>query len=330
MSALRLKVEESGIRTTRRRVWRSFPRVMACFYSPGYFHALPPGHPFPMGKFPEAHAMLCANAGNGILSFHEVGEADRAVIECVHHPDYLDRLCRGDMTQREATQLGLPPSVELYRRSAREVEGTRRAAWTALDHGIAANLAGGTHHAFPDHGEGFCVLNDVAITIRDLHASHPGMRVFVADTDAHQGNGTHAIFANDPRVFTYSIHVGRNYPSRKVAGSLDVPLERYAEGSEYLRQLAATLPAALDHFRPDLVFWISGADPHRNDRFGQLQLTAAEMARRDAQVVTWALVRSLPLVVLYGGGYNREIGNTARLHRNTIIQAARVAQTFGK
>ncbi len=302
---------------------------MRCFYSPGYFVPLPDGHPFPMRKFRDAHRFLLESKILTPADITDVDPAKRSTIERVHHPAYLDKLISANLTERERTILGLPPGRALYGRSAREVEGTRRAAWTALDTGIAANLAGGTHHAFPDHGEGFCVLNDVAITIRDLQRTHPTLRVFVCDTDAHQGNGTHAIFTNAPTVLTYSIHVGRNYPTRKVPGDLDVPLDRFAPGDDYLTALRATLPDAVDRFRPDLVVWISGADPHRNDRFGQLQLTAREMTTRDEFITRLFLDHQIPLAVLYGGGYNREVENTARLHRNTITTAAKLSRAGG-
>lgn len=292
---------------------------MRCFYSPEYFFPLPEGHPFPMRKFPEARTHL-----GDRVTVEEIGPCADEVIARVHQPAYLTRLRAAALTAREATQLGLPPGEALYRRSAIEVEGTRRAAWAALEHGVAANLAGGTHHAFPDHGEGFCVLNDVAIAIRDLQAELPALRVFVCDTDAHQGNGTHAIFTGEPAVFTYSIHVGANYPSRKVPGCLDVPLDRFASGDVFLAALERTLPDAIAAFAPDLAFWISGADPHRNDRFGQLQLTARDMHARDAWVAGLFRARGIPLVVLYGGGYNREPTHTARLHANTIRTTAEI------
>ncbi len=294
---------------------------MRCFYSPEYFFPLPEGHPFPMRKFPEAHAHL---QGNASLEIVEIGPCDDPRIARVHESDYLRRLRDGALTPRESSQLGLPPGEALYRRSAIEVEGTRRAAWAALEDGAAANLAGGTHHAFPDHGEGFCVLNDVAIAVRDLQADYPALRVFVADTDAHQGNGTHAIFAEDSRVFTYSVHVGANYPSRKVAGSLDAPLERFVAGQTYRRELARTLPPAVAAFAPDIGFWIAGADPHRNDRFGQMQLSARDLLDRDRFVATLFHDRKIPLVTLYGGGYNREPTHTARLHAQTIRATAEI------
>ena len=301
---------------------------MRCFYSPGYFLPLPEGHPFPMTKFPLAHRLLLENGTVDPGDIVEVEPASRERLERVHTPEYLDRLARGDLTPKEATVLGLPPSPELFERSAREVEGTRRAMWAALADGVAANLAGGTHHAFADHGEGFCALNDVAVGVRDLHAEQPDLKIMVVDTDAHQGNGTHALLGDDPRVFTYSIHVAANYPSRKVPGSLDVGLERFVPGAVYLDALRGSLPDAVDSFRPDLAVWLSGADPHQNDRFGQMQLTVRDMSERDACVLGLFLPRKIPLAVLYGGGYNRELANTARLHRNTVaatVEAARLA-----
>lgn len=274
-----------------------------------------------MIKFPMAWEMLLSGGVIGEKDVIEVEPVAREHLERVHTLEYLDRLARGDLTQKEATLLGLPPSPGLFERSAREVEGTRLAVRAALADGVAANLAGGTHHAFADHGEGFCALNDVAVAIRDLQVDFPHLKIMVVDTDAHQGNGTHALMATDSRVFTYSIHVGSNYPSRKVAGSLDVGLERFVGGDAYLRALRESLLPAVERFRPDLAIWLSGADPHQNDRFGQMQLTLRDMSERDRFVLSLFVPRGIPLAVLYGGGYNRELSNTARLHRNTVAAA---------
>ena len=173
----------------------------------------------------------------------------------VHTAAYLTAIRTGMLSREALVRLGLPPCEELLTRSRRETAGTVAAMWAALEDGLACNLAGGTHHSFADRGLGYCVLNDVAIAIRDLHAIDPERRVFVIDTDAHQGNGTNEIFASDKRVFTYSIHVGRNYPAEKKMGSLDVELPRFVSGAEYLQQLDATLPAAFERFasRPCLL-----------------------------------------------------------------------------
>jgi len=242
----------------------------------------------------------------------------------VHTAGYLTSIRTGTLRRDDLVRLGLPPCEGLLTRSRRETAGTVAAMWAALEDGLACNLAGGTHHAFPDRGLGYCVLNDVAIAIRDLHAMHPERRIFVIDTDAHQGNGSNGIFAGDERVFTYSIHVGRNYPAEKTAGSFDVELPRFVSGAQYLERLNATLPAAFERFAPDLAFWIAGSDPHENDRFGQMKLSDADMAVRDRAVLDLVTKLRVSTVVLYGGGYNRDRVHTARLHANTV----KLAESF--
>jgi acetoin utilization deacetylase AcuC-like enzyme len=242
----------------------------------------------------------------------------------VHTAGYLTSIRTGTLRRDDLVRLGLPPCEGLLTRSRRETAGTVAAMWTALEDGLACNLAGGTHHAFPDRGLGYCVLNDVAIAIRDLHAIHPERWIFVIDTDAHQGNGSNGIFAGDERVFTYSIHVGRNYPAEKTAGSFDVELPRFVSGAQYLERLNATLPAAFERFAPDLAFWIAGSDPHENDRFGQMKLSDTDMAVRDKAVLDLVTKLRVSTVVLYGGGYNRDRVHTARLHANTV----KLAESF--
>ena len=295
------------------------PRLR-CFYHPDFFLPLPPGHPFPMEKFPQAHDILISEGA--AVEIAPVAPAPSRQLLRVHTSAYLRKLAHGTLDDMEVYKLGLPWHPRLLHRSSLETAATVAACHHALAHGMAANLAGGTHHAFPDRGLGYCVLNDVAVAIRDLHETRPALRIFVADTDAHQGNGTHAIFRGDERVFTYSIHGERNYPSAKEAGDLDVGLPREVSGQDYLAALTDSLPAALDNFPADLVIWISGADVHESDRFGQMRLTTAQMGTRDRLVVDWCLERRLPLAILYGGGYHREPGMTARLHANTITTAA--------
>lgn len=298
---------------------------MRCFYSQDFELDLPAGHPFPMEKFRLSKDMLLEG---GILRPEEIVEvkaADPFLLRRVHEADYIRRIESGLLDRKEQILLGLPAGPRLFSRSATEVEATRLACHAALEEGVAVCLAGGTHHAFREHGEGYCVFNDVAVAIRDLQLRRPGIRVMVVDTDAHQGNGTAALLAGDPRVFTYSIHVGRNYPSRKVAGTLDVETVRFVEGEMYLRQLFSSLADALDRFSPDLVIWISGADNHRNDRFGQMHLSLKDIQRRDETLLRAFVRNRIPVAVLYGGGYNRQPEFTAKLHRNTIATAKRVA-----
>lgn len=297
---------------------------MRCFYHPDYYFPLPAEHPFPMDKFWRAEAMIrAADCGA------RIEPAEPAPLEAVlrvHTPTYLEKIRHGTLDPAEALKLGLPAGEALLERSRLEVGGTLAATRAALSDGIACNLAGGTHHAFADRGLGYCVLNDVAIAIHDLEATEPGRRRYaVIDTDAHQGNGTHGIFAGHERVFTYSLHVGRNYPAIKTPGNLDVELPRDVHGTDYLEQLESTLAPALAEAAPDVVFWISGADPHVNDRFGQMRLSDADLAARDRHVLEQVTARRVPLVVLYGGGYNRDREHTARIHANTVILAAEFA-----
>ncbi|MGE9270690.1 MAG: histone deacetylase family protein [Verrucomicrobiales bacterium] len=303
---------------------------MRCFYSHDLELELPAGHPFPMEKFRLSKEMLL---DSGILSGEEIVEVNEAqphLLRSVHDPDYLDKIYRGQLDKKEQLRLGLPVTPKLYQRSATEVEATRQTCFAALEEGVAVCLAGGTHHAFADHGEGYCVFNDVAIAIRDLQARRPGIRVMVVDTDAHQGNGTASLLGDDPKVFTYSIHVGQNYPTQKIEGSMDVETVRYVEGEMYLKQLFSTLAAALDTFSPDLVIWIAGADNHSNDRFGQMYLTLKDLKRRDEVLLGAFLRNRVPVAVLYGGGYNRQTEFTAKIHRNTVATAKRLSESLRK
>ncbi len=301
---------------------------MRCFYSQELELQLPAGHPFPMEKFRISKDMLLEG---GILRPEEIVEVrpiDVHRLQRVHEPTYIGKIESGRLDRKEQILLGLPVTPGLFRRSATEVEATRLACHAALQEGIGVCLAGGTHHAFREHGEGYCVFNDIAVAIRDLQDRNPNIKVMVVDTDAHQGNGTAAILAGDPRVFTYSIHVGRNYPTVKVEGTLDVETVRYVEGEMYLKQLFNTLAAALDTFAPDLVIWISGADNHANDRFGQMRLSLKDIQRRDEVLLSAFIRNRIPVAVLYGGGYNREPQFTAKLHRNTIATAKKLAQQY--
>jgi len=296
-------------------------RLVRCFYDPGYVFPLPEEHPFPMDKFWRAEAMIRA-AGVPGLSIRGIEPASFEQLLRVHTPEYLEQIRMGALDHVAALKLGLTASEALLTRSRLEVAGTLAATAAALEDGLACNLAGGTHHAFPDQGQGYCVLNDVAIAVREQHLSRPNLRVFVLDTDAHQGNGTHGIFAEDPRVFTYSIHVGKNYPSVKTPGSMDVELPRYVSGDAYLEALEGSLTTAMHAFAPDVVFWIAGADPHEDDRFGQMRLNDGHFAARDDLILNLVTRAGIPTVVLYGGGYNRDREHTARLHAATVLRTA--------
>ena len=303
------------------------PAIMRCFYSQDFELTLPSGHPFPMEKYRVSKDMLLES---GIIlpeDIIEVRIADSHILQRVHDQDYVNRIYSCAIDRKEEMRLGLPVTPQLYTRSATEVEATRLTCRAALEEGVAVCLAGGMHHAFREHGEGYCVFNDVAAAIRDLQDWKPNIKIMVVDTDAHQGNGTNAILESDPRIFTYSIHVG-NAENRKFNGSMDVETVRYVEGEMYLKQLFSTLAAALDTFVPDLVIWIAGADNHRNDRFGQMMLSLKDLQRRD-EILLKAFIRNrIPVAVLYGGGYNRQAEFTAKIHRNTVAMAKKIATEF--
>jgi acetoin utilization deacetylase AcuC-like enzyme len=242
----------------------------------------------------------------------------------VHTERYVDAFTNGTLDDAEVRRLGFPWSLELVERSYRAAGGTMEAARAALDIGVAMNLAGGTHHAFPDRGEGFCVFNDVAIAIRALQHERLIERAAIVDLDVHQGNGTNAIFAGDDSVYTFSMHGRRNYPFTKVPGSLDVELEDGCGDDEYLSLLAAKLPGAIGAARPDLIIYLAGADAHADDRLGRLRLSADGLARRDVMVLDAAREVGIPVAVTIAGGYGRDIDVTVGIH----LATARIAREF--
>lgn len=293
--------------------------MLRCYSHQRYFADLPRGHVFPMTKFPTSARLV---AERGIGQVLDPGLIDDRDLLRAHAPAYVRAIRTGEYDDLTRQRLGLPwhPTISLRSHSA--TAGTLLAARAALKDGIAANLAGGTHHAFADRGEGFCVFNDVAVAVRALHAEEPLLHCMVVDLDAHQGNGTNDFFRDDARVFTYDVHVGRNYPSRKVPSDVDVPLSRYAGADEYFTRLTATLPEAVERFEPDLVFFNAGVDVHVDDRFGQMRLNDEDMARRDRYALGLCRDWGIPVCVVYGGGYNKAEGQTAELHVQTIAIAA--------
>lgn len=296
---------------------------MRCFYSTDLGLDLPAGHPFAGQKFAISKTMLVDSGVLGGEEIVEVRAASSGILKRVHDENYLAKIYHGRLDMKERLLLGLPVTRELYTRSATEVEATRLACLAALEDGVAAALAGGTHSAFREHGETHCVFNDIAAAIRDLQIRKPGIRVMVVDTAAGQGAGTNSLLEADPKVFTYSIHVGRR-SGRKVSGSMDVETVRYVEGEMYLRQLFESLAAALEIFSPDLVIWVSGADTHRDDRLGLMRLELEDLRRRDEVLLGAFLRNRIPVAILYGGGSNRKPEETAKIHRNTIATAKRL------
>jgi acetoin utilization deacetylase AcuC-like enzyme len=258
---------------------------------------------------------------SGLVAPDDLHEPERASVDAlllVHTERYVRALMAGALTEAEQRRIGLPWSESLVERSFRAVGGTCEAAAAALDRGVAMNLAGGTHHAFPDHGEGFCVFNDVAVAIRHLQREGKIRRAAVIDLDVHQGNGTHAVFAGDPSVYTFSMHGGRNYPFHKVPGSLDIELADGTDDDAYLTDLATALPRVLTASAPDLAIYLAGADAHEGDRLGRLRLTFDGLARRDAMVLDACREVGIPVAITIAGGYGRDIATSVKAHLNTV------------
>jgi len=295
---------------------------MKCVYHEGYAVPLSPGHPFPMPKYPLLRDRLLTE---GLLSGADTLEPEPLDLETLglaHTPEYLLKLATSKLSTGEERRLGLPWSEVLWRRSRLAAAGTLLAARVALAEGMAGNLAGGTHHAFADHGEGFCVLNDVAVAILRLRAEGLIERALVIDLDVHQGNGTAAIFAHDAAVFTFSMHGEKNYPALKMRSSLDVGLADGTGDAEYLAALAVHLPSVLTEARADIAFYVAGVDVVAGDRYGKLSLSEAGLAAREHGVITAVRERGLPLAIVLGGGYAPTRERTADLHTHVFRAAA--------
>lgn len=246
--------------------------------------------------------------------------ADEDVLR-VHTAAYVHKLKTGTLTASEQMRLELPFSQKIVDSFWLAAGGSMLAARCALQDGFGVNLGGGFHHAFPDHGEGFCMLNDVAIAVRRMQADGGAARALVVDTDVHQGNGTARIFADDPSVFTFSIHQARNYPQPKPPSDLDINLEDGIGDQEYLRELRRGLDESFAACSPDLLFYVAGADPYREDQLGGLSLTLAGLRQRDDLVFAEARRRGVPVAVAFAGGYARNTEDTVRIHINTVLAA---------
>jgi acetoin utilization deacetylase AcuC-like enzyme len=290
---------------------------MQVFYTPRYYADIGPGHVFPIRKFELVRDKLLAE---GTLEPSELLEPSPAPLEdvlLVHTSDYVSRLCSGNLTPKEIRRLGLPWSESLVQRSFYAVGGTLAATRASLAKGYGSNLAGGTHHSFPDRGEGFCVVNDVAIAIRAMRAGKLIERAAIVDCDVHQGNGTATIFAGDDDTFTFSIHGANNYPLFKAQSTLDVELADGTSDTEYLETLANYLPAVFAS-DPQIVFYLAGADPYKGDKLGRLALSIDGLRERDAFVLRECYEREVPVVTVMSGGYGKDINDTIEIHCNTI------------
>jgi acetoin utilization deacetylase AcuC-like enzyme len=236
----------------------------------------------------------------------------------VHDADYIHRLLNGELTQKEIRPIGLPWSREIVERARRSVGGTIEACRSALVEGVSVNLGGGTHHAFHDRGQGYCILNDAAIATRALQAQSLAGKIFIVDCDVHQGNGTAALFQNDPSVFTFSIHGKNNFPYRKEAGDMDIALEDGTADEDYLKALKRGIEFGLERIEADLVIYLAGADPFKDDRFGRLSLTKNGLAQRDRLVFQRCYEAGLPIAVTMAGGYARNVQDAVDIHFQTV------------
>ncbi|MGB8508111.1 MAG: histone deacetylase [Pyrinomonadaceae bacterium] len=290
---------------------------MRVFYTPRYYADIGDGHVFPIRKFELVRERLLNEGTLSPADIIEPQPAPVADVLLVHTEDYVTRLRAGTLTAREIRRLGLPWSKGLVRRSFLAAGGTCGAARWALSEGVGSNLAGGTHHSFPERGEGFCVLNDVAVAIRVLRRDNVIERAAVVDCDVHQGNGTATIFEGDADVFTFSMHGAKNYPLFKARSSLDVELADGAADAEYLETLAKHLPRVLAH-APDIIFYLGGADPFEGDKLGRLALTIAGLRARDELVLRACRDAEIPVVTVMSGGYAKDINDTVEIHCNTI------------
>jgi acetoin utilization deacetylase AcuC-like enzyme len=291
------------------------------FYSDHFVLPLPEGHRFPMQKYRLLReGVQAAIAG---IEFHEAPMTTDGVLALAHHPSYIERVSNGGLSAAEQKAIGFPWSPQMVERSRRSAGATIAACRAAVCDGVAANLAGGTHHAYANHGEGFCVFNDAAIAARLMQAERRAKRVAIIDLDVHQGNGTASILARDESVFTLSLHGEHNYPFSKESSDLDVALPDGTGDDAYLHALREALAELSRRFEADLIIYLAGADPHEGDRLGRLKLTAPGLAARDRMVLDHAHRFGIPVAIAMAGGYGRNIDDTVALHVQTIAIAAR-------
>ena len=282
---------------------------------------LPAGHRFPIAKYALIREQLLWQGIADTADFYEPGLCAEEDILRVHTAGYWHKVRDLQLSAAKVRRLGLPQSTQLVRRSLSSSAGTVQSARRALRDGIGLNLAGGTHHAFADRGEGFCVLNDQAIAAAHLLAHGLAKQVLVVDLDVHQGDGTAAIFRQEPRVFTFSMHAGANYPLRKEQSDLDIALALGTDDADYLAQLTATLGPLVDRVQPDFIFYQAGVDVLATDKLGKLALTPAGCRRRDELVLDLCRVRALPVAVSMGCGYSERLADIVDAHCNTFRAA---------
>jgi acetoin utilization deacetylase AcuC-like enzyme len=294
---------------------------MDIYYTDRFVLPLPEGHQFPMRKYALLRQRVC-DAGLVPVDHLQVPAATDAQLMRAHDPEYLRRVQAGGLSDLEVRRIGFPWSAAMVERSRRSAGATIASCRAALRDGWGVNLAGGTHHAFRDRGEGYCVFNDSIVAARATQAEGRARRVLIIDCDVHQGNGTAALAAGDPTIYTFSIHSARNYPLRKEASDLDVGLEDGADDNTYLDALEVGLRRAIAGAKADLAIYLAGADPFFGDRLVRLGLTKFGLAERDRLVFDFCAVAGLPVAVTMAGGYAPDPGDVADIHLATVRQAA--------
>lgn len=293
-------------------------------FSPVYQYQLPNGHRFPMIKYELLPEQLLYEGTISENNLFHPPPLDEETILLTHDADYWTKLKELRLTPKEIRQIGFPLSEKLVTRGTYIANGTLLCALHAQEFGVAMNVAGGTHHSFTNRGEGFCLLNDIGIAANYLLTKKLAEKILVVDLDVHQGNGTAQIFREEPRVFTFSMHGEKNYPTRKEASDLDIGFADKTEDALYLQTLRETLPRLLDEVQPDLIFYLSGVDVLESDKLGRLSLSREGCKERDRIVLQHCLQNEVPVAVSMGGGYSEKIADIVEAHANTF----RVAQAL--
>lgn len=302
---------------------------MKIFYSDHFVLPLPEGHRFPMIKYSMLRERV-SNMGNGFANELQVPRpvTDEEILRA-HTPEYLQRIVSGTISPKEMRRIGFPWTERMVERSRRASGGTLEACKAALEDGLAANLAGGTHHAFAGRGEGYCIFNDSVIAARAVQSAGLAEKLLIIDTDVHQGNGTAAILRDDGSIFTFSIHGENNFPFHKERGDLDLPLPDGADDGEFLPALEKGMEQALNASEPEIAIYVSGADPFEGDRLGRLAVSKGGLAERDRLVLETCRGHNIPVAVTMAGGYAKDVEDTVDIHYRTVRRATEL-QARGK
>ncbi|MEM7478060.1 MAG: histone deacetylase [Planctomycetota bacterium] len=292
---------------------------MQVFYCDHFELPLPDGHRFPITKYRATRELVQSRLGESV-SLRAAPAASDEQLQRVHDASYLNSVSQGTLSELDQKRIGFPWSRKMLQRSLRSTGATVATSLAALDDSIAVHLSGGTHHAFADQGQGFCVFNDVAVAAQELLTRPSIRRILVVDLDVHQGNGTASIFSGNPHVFTFSMHGDRNYPFRKTNGDLDIGLPDGTTDEQYLSELQLVFDSGLPLSETDFAFYVAGADPFHGDRMGRIKMTKEGLRQRDRYVLNELRQRSIPTAVVMGGGY-AEVADVAEIHFNTVQEA---------